>query len=214
MDAQVFNYLLLAAMWSAYCALHSLTISPPFLRWVRKRFSNGHRFHRLAFNLFSILTLIPIAYYSWALRSAPLFQWDGSLRWLQAAFILIGVALIVAGAFHYDFREFMGFSQISSADACRSIGKDCELKTAGVLGLVRHPWYTAVVFLLWARNLDPAAIIVNTILTVYVIVGTFLEEQKLIAVYGPRYRQYQKEVSMFLPIKWLKSKCRRIIATI
>ena len=200
------EYILLAVIWGVYCAVHSLTISPPFLRWVHRRFPNGHRYHRLSFNLFSILSLIPVVLYSWALSSAPIFQWDGGLRLLQAAFIVISVALMVAGASHYDFREFMGFSQISNTDACRSIGKDCELKTAGILGVVRHPWYTAVFFLLWARDLDPAAIIVNTVLTVYVVIGTHLEERKLITAFGQTYRNYQKEVSMFLPIKWVISK--------
>ena len=200
------EYILLAVIWGVYCAVHSLTISPPFLRWVHRRFPNGHRYHRLAFNLFSILTLIPVVLYSWTLSSAPIFRWDGGLRLLQAAFIVISVALMVAGAAHYDFREFMGFSQIANNDDCRSIGKDCELKTAGILGLVRHPWYTAVFFLLWARDLDPAAIIVNIVLTVYVIIGTHLEERKLITAFGQAYRDYQKEVSMFLPIKWMKAK--------
>ncbi|MDJ0669035.1 MAG: NnrU family protein [Desulfobacterales bacterium] len=204
------EYILLAVIWGVYCAVHSLTISPPFLRWVRNRFPKGHRFHRLAFNLFSILTLIPVVWYSWTLSSAPIFQWEGSLRGLQAAFIVIGVALLAAGALHYDFREFMGFSQISTTDACRSIGKDCELKTSGILGLVRHPWYTAVFFLLWARDLDPAAVIVNSVLTVYVIIGTHLEERKLIAVFGQTYQEYQKEVSMFFPIKWLLSKSKHL----
>ncbi|MGD8267407.1 MAG: isoprenylcysteine carboxylmethyltransferase family protein [Desulfobacterales bacterium] len=206
MDAQILSYSLLALMWSAYCAVHSLTISPPFLRWVKRRFPNGHRYHRLAFNLFSVLTLIPVAVYTLSLNTAPLFEWHGHLRWLQAAFIVTGITLIIAGASNYDFKEFSGLSQISNADACRSIGKDCELNTAGILGLVRHPWYTAVVCLLWARSLDTAAIIVNTVLTVYVVIGTHLEERKLIAAFGQTYRDYQKEVSMFLPIKWLISK--------
>ena len=200
------EYVLLAVIWTVYCAVHSLTISPPFLVWVQKRFPNGYRFHRLAFNLFAVLTLIPVVNYSWTLSSASIFQWNGNLRWLQAAFIVIGIVLMVAGARNYDFKEFMGLSQISGADACRNIGKNCELKTSGILGIVRHPWYTAVFFLLWARDLDPAAIIVNTVLTVYVVIGTHLEERKLIAVFGQTYRDYQQEVSMFLPIRWMKTR--------
>ncbi len=91
-----------------------------------------------------------------------------------------------------------------------SVVEICELKTSGILGLVRHPWYTAVFFLLWARDLDPAAVIVNSVLTVYVIIGTHLEERKLIAVFGQTYQEYQKEVSMFFPIKWLLSKSKHL----
>ncbi len=210
MDDRWSAYLLLAVGWSAYCAVHSLLISPPVIQRMRQRFPVGHRYHRLGFNIFSTLTLIPIALYTLTLKSSPLFSWDGPFRWLQAVFILTGGALIAAGALHYDFREFLGWSQIKKTDACQGIGKDCLLNTSGILGIVRHPWYTAVIFLLWARDLDPAAIIVNTVLTVYVIIGTHLEERKLMAEFGQKYRDYQREVSMFLPIKWLKSRLSRI----
>lgn len=200
------EYILLAVMWIGYCVVHSLLISRPVLRRVQDRFPTGHRYHRLFFNIFSILTLVPIALYSLALRSPPIIQWHSNLRWIQVVLILTGFALLVAGARAYDFKEFIGLAQISSSDACRSIGANCELNTSGVLGLVRHPWYTAVFLLLWARDLDPASIIVNAILTAYLIIGTFLEEQKLVAVYGQVYRDYQKKVSMFLPLKWLQPR--------
>ena len=210
MDEQLLKYMLLAGLWTIYCAVHSLLISPPILRWVRKRFPDGHRYHRLAFNIFSTLTIIPLGIYTLSFTAPAVFRWEGGLRILQAMFILTGVALIIAGAKKYDFKTFLGFSQISRADTCQSIGTDCELNTAGVLGFVRHPWYTAVVILLWARDLDPAALVVNTVLTVYVVVGTYLEERKLVAEFGQAYRNYQCEVSMFLPFKWLKSHIGRM----
>jgi protein-S-isoprenylcysteine O-methyltransferase Ste14 len=117
----------------------------------------------------------------------------------------MGTILIITGATKYDFKQFLGLSQILRKNTCHSIGTDCELNMSGVLGLVRHPWYSAVMMLLWARDLDPVAILVNTILTVYIIIGTFLEEKKLLIEFGQPYRDYQSKVSMFLPIKWFKS---------
>jgi hypothetical protein len=38
------------------------------------------------------------------------------------------------------------------------------------------------------------------------IVGTYLEEKKLIGELGEKYLAYQKRVSMLIPYKWLKSK--------
>ena len=208
MDDQRTAYLLLAVVWCTYCAVHSLLISPPVVQRVRERFPAGHRYHRITFNIFSTLTLIPIVLYTLSMKAAPLFSWEGPLRGLQALMILTGLGLITAGARHYDFREFLGLTQIRKTDACQGIGADCELNTAGILGMVRHPWYTAVFFLLWARDLDPAAIVVNTVLSVYVIIGTHLEEKKLVTAYGQTYRDYQKKVSMFLPFKWFWSRCR------
>ena len=208
MNDDLTAYLILAFGWSAYCAAHSLLIAPAVVDRIRKHFPDGHRFHRLYFNVFSTLTLIPLVLYTLALRTPPLWSWEGPLRGLQTLFILSGIALIVAGATHYDFREFLGLAQISRPDACEGIGADCELNTAGILGVVRHPWYTAVFFLLWARDLDTAAIVVNTVLSVYVLIGTHLEERKLTAAFGPAYRDYQSKVSMFLPVKWLAARYR------
>jgi protein-S-isoprenylcysteine O-methyltransferase Ste14 len=47
------------------------------------------------------------------------------------------------------------------------------------------------------------------ILTAYLIVGTLLEEKKLVREFGMEYRAYQARVSMFLPYKWVKSKIRK-----
>jgi len=44
----------------------------------------------------------------------------------------------------------------------------------------------------------------NLILTSYLIVGTYLEEKKLVREFGENYRNYQKKVSMLIPYTWLK----------
>ena len=75
---------------------------------------------------------------------------------------------------------------------------------SGILSVIRHPWYTASILIIWTRHLDVSALIVNLILTLYLIIGTYLEEQKLIDELGDEYRLYQKNVSMLFPFKWLK----------
>jgi protein-S-isoprenylcysteine O-methyltransferase Ste14 len=71
--------------------------------------------------------------------------------------------------------------------------------------VIRHPWYAGLILLLWARDLDIAGLIVSGVLTVYIFVGTLLEERKLVHEFGDAYREYQRRVSMFVPIKWLGS---------
>jgi hypothetical protein len=77
------------------------------------------------------------------------------------------------------------------------------------MGVIRHPWYAAVFILLWAGDLKPSEIVINVILSGYLIIGTLLEERKLVLEFGDRYRQYQDKVSMFIPVKWLKAKLHR-----
>ena len=42
-------------------------------------------------------------------------------------------------------------------------------------------------------------IVVNMVLTAYIIVGTILEEKKLVLEFGDTYIKYQKEVPMLIP---------------
>ena len=75
--------------------------------------------------------------------------------------------------------------------------------------MVRHPWYVAVFLLIWAGDQNAAAITVNLVLSAYLIVGTLLEERKLVIEFGEKYRSYQDRVSMFVPLKWLTARRAR-----
>jgi protein-S-isoprenylcysteine O-methyltransferase Ste14 len=114
--------------------------------------------------------------------------------------------LFFLGARHYDARQLLGIKQIKEGSADKAITASGELDTSGVLGLIRHPWYTAGMLLIWAGQLDISALLVNTVLTAYLFLGTLLEERKLVREFGAEYRAYQARVSMFMPYKWLKSK--------
>jgi methanethiol S-methyltransferase len=44
-----------------------------------------------------------------------------------------------------------------------------------------------------------ADIVVNIVLTVYIFIGTILEEKKLVLEFGETYVQYQKEAPLIIP---------------
>ncbi len=56
---------------------------------------------------------------------------------------------------------------------------------------------------LWTGNLNIATLTTNLVLSAYIVVGTHLEERKLVIEFGDEYRRYQDQVSMFIPMKWL-----------
>jgi protein-S-isoprenylcysteine O-methyltransferase Ste14 len=116
-----------------------------------------------------------------------------------------GILLVVAGGRHYSLGQFVGISQLRGASS-GGLATGGGIDSSGVLGVVRHPWYTAVVLLLWARDLDMAVLVGNGVLTVYIFVGTLLEERKLVHEFGDAYRSYQERVSMFVPLKWIRRR--------
>jgi protein-S-isoprenylcysteine O-methyltransferase Ste14 len=102
--------------------------------------------------------------------------------------------------------QFLGIRQISQERSGNAMTESGEFDSSGVLGVVRHPWYLAVFILLWASDLSLAEIIINLVLSVYLVIGTFLEERKLVLEFGDKYKVYQRQVSMFIPLKWMGSK--------
>ena len=201
-----FDLLMLALTWMAWCTLHSFLVSKPFTDRLRKQGASLFRYHRLAYNLVAVVTVIVPLYVGWRLRGDLIFEWHGWLRLVQAGLALAAGAFFWAGARQYDMRQFLGLRQIlSDNDTCTTIGEACGVETRGVLGLVRHPWYSGGMLIIWARDLDAAALVTNLVLTVYFIVGALLEERRLVRETGEDYRRYQREVPMFLPWKWGRS---------
>jgi len=203
-----FDYLLLALLWCGYCAVHSTLISIPATRWFKTVLADRYRFYRLFFNIFSSITLVPLVMYSHSARfnSEALFAWSGNWGIVRYSLVGLGVVLVLAGARHYSMLQFLGINQIRKTSGGSAMTRSGELDDTGVLGLVRHPWYVAVFILLWTGDLNAAAIIVNLVLSAYLIVGTLLEEHKLLIEFGEKYRNYQDRVSMFVPLKWLTDR--------
>jgi protein-S-isoprenylcysteine O-methyltransferase Ste14 len=88
----------------------------------------------------------------------------------------------------------------------KPVNKEEGIKKSGLLGIIRHPMYFAAILYLWCQTFRLSDIVANSVLTLYVIIGTLLEERKLVIEFGDSYIQYQKEVPMLIPFTKLKLK--------
>jgi protein-S-isoprenylcysteine O-methyltransferase Ste14 len=200
------EYIILSLLLIFWCVLHSAMISISVTEYFKKFLGSNYRFYRIFFNLISILTLIPVALFAYSVQTPVIFEWNGYWRLGQALILGLAVWFFFLGGRHYDIRQVIGIKQIKEGTADLAITDTGELDTSGVLGMTRHPWYLATMLLIWARQMDVSAIIVNVILTAYLVIGTYLEEKKLVREFGENYRNYQQKVSMLIPYKWLKTK--------
>jgi protein-S-isoprenylcysteine O-methyltransferase Ste14 len=88
--------------------------------------------------------------------------------------------------------------ELHDGSAC----KPMDFNTSGILQYVRHPWYSSAIILVWAFGpISDVTLITKIILTVYIIIGTFLEEKKLIRAIGTPYLEYRQKVPMLIPWK-------------
>jgi methanethiol S-methyltransferase len=206
------EYLILALLWIIFCFLHSALISVSVSDYFQRKLKETYRFYRLFYNIFSIVTLIPVVIYSRSIRQEPFFVWNGYLLSVKYLLILTGILCFVLGAQRYSASRFFGFAQIKEGKSPNLINKSGKLSSRGILGVVRHPFYAGIFPLIWANDLDVTALIINVILSIYVVIGTLLEERKLIAEFGDAYLNYQQRVSMLFPLQWIKNKIGFITA--
>jgi protein-S-isoprenylcysteine O-methyltransferase Ste14 len=199
---------MLALLWIAYCVVHSALISITVTDFLKRALGDRYRFYRLFFNIFSVTTLVPLLMYSHSARwkTEPLFTWDGYVRVIQYCLMALGAVLAITGAPHYNMFQFVGIQQILKGRSGGAMTESGEFDSSGVLGIVRHPWYLAVFILLWARDFNLAGFTINVILSAYLLIGTLLEERKLVLEFGEKYKAYQRQVSMLIPLKWLRSR--------
>lgn len=200
------EYLVLAILWIAFCALHSGFISITFTNFLKQKIGDSYRFFRLFYNIFSIVTLIPVLIYTASIRQQPFFVWTGYLLPVKYLLLFTGILCFIMGAKNYSFGQFSGIAQIKEGTNHNLINQTGKLSSSGILGVVRHPFYAGIFPLIWSSDLDTPTLIVNIILSIYVLIGTLLEERKLIAEFGDAYREYQQKVSMLFPLKWIKKK--------
>ena len=193
--------ILLALLWIGWCALHSLLISAPLNHWVQRRGGFSAGAHRLLYVGFSFISLVPVLGYQFSLDEQLLFTWHGWWRILQGVLLFYAATMFYSGSKVYDSGYFLGISQWKNYRQGYS-PQPLPFSSKGVLQYVRHPWYSGSLAFIWAMGpITDVRLLVCTILTLYLIIGTLLEERKLVAQIGEPYRLYCSLVPMLIPWK-------------
>jgi methanethiol S-methyltransferase len=168
---------------------------------------NYYAFYRVFYILISIILLIPLINYTAQLDKIVIITYGPYLTIIRHA-LTIGSLLMFFWAFflNYDSLSFFGIRQILNFGKIKKIDPSDEIKRNGLLGIMRHPMYFALIIYLWCQTFRMSDIVVNTVLTIYIIIGTWLEEKKLVLEFGDTYVKYQQEVPMLIP--FTKKKVR------
>jgi protein-S-isoprenylcysteine O-methyltransferase Ste14 len=188
----MFDLLLIAGAWLVYGALHSWLASGHTKAWVARRWPRFVPAYRLAYNGLAILLLIPPLALTLSQPGEALWNWPVWVSWPAA---VLAIAGFVWSLRWYDMGEFMGLRQWRRHD-----GREHEGFVISPLHrYVRHPWYSLGLLLLWTRDLNAAWLTTALAVTLYLAIGSRLEERKLVAQYGEAYREYMRRVPALLP---------------
>ena len=204
------RHLVVAALWALWCTVHSFLIAPRVTDYLRNKLGDRFRFYRLFFNAVALATVLPLAFYSFYPKETPVFHWGGALVCIRYGLLALSVFLFLAGARHHRLSSILGLDQVRGGASRRALSTSSCFAITGIYGVIRHPWYVGGLLLIWARDLGWTALSINLVLSLYLVVGAFLEERKLVLQFGDDYRRYQEKVSMLFPWKWIKRKLNRL----
>ncbi len=204
------NIPVIAALWIAWCALHSILIDAFVVGFVKARIPGLVRFYRLLYNGLSLAAFLPLADFTRRQGGEVMFVWQGWGVVVRILFLAGAMLLFWFGAKRYNLRSFLGVQQLRDGGNCVLLSTTQDFRAIGVFNLTRHPWYLGSLLTLWTilGEYPRPIFIAVVILSLYLVVGTLLEERKIVREYGDTYRRYQEQVSMLFPWKWLKDRLK------
>ena len=189
----IFWLTLAVLLWGV---IHSVTASLGAKDWVRHALGNtGLRFYRLSFNVFSVISFVPILWLMIILPDKVLYRVPAPWMYLFLVGQLTSVVLLVVGVLQTDTLSFVGLRQLIEGQE-----RPSQLVTHGLYRWVRHPLYTAGLLFIWLTPvMSQNTLVVILAATVYIIVGAFFEERKLKREFGQEYEEYRSETPMLIP---------------
>lgn len=187
----------LVAVWAAYGVIHSVLASNTCKRVTAARFPRGFLYYRLTFNVLAVLLLVPPVWMTLALGGDVLWRWSGAWAWMANGLALTAVALFLRSLRYYDMDVFSGMAQWRQADG--SVDEHERLSLSPMHRVVRHPWYALALVILWTRDMDEARLVSTVCVSLYVWLGSLLEERKLLIRHGDIYARYRARVNGLIP---------------
>jgi protein-S-isoprenylcysteine O-methyltransferase Ste14 len=157
-------------------------------------------FHGVIYTIASAATLWTVLLL-WQPAEPTLASADGPLRWLLRGTFFAATLGFVWGTRSLESLDGFGIQPIQTAMHGKAIDA-IPLTIRGPYRWVRHPLYAFVLVLLWSfPDVTTDRLLLNLSWTVWIFVGTILEERDLVNEFGESYRSYQRQVPMLLPLR-------------
>lgn len=180
----------------AFCVQHSVMVRQSFRRRLAALVP-GY-VHGAVYALASGIVLMALLIF-WQSVMPPLVTLEGTARWVLRAPALASILGIVWGVRALRSFDPFGVRPVIASLRRREL-KELPLAVRGPYRWVRHPLYTCILLLLWCfPDLSADRLLFNVVLTIWVVLGSVLEERDLVSRFGEQYREYRRDVPMLIP---------------
>ncbi|GAC1382647.1 MAG: hypothetical protein NVSMB45_08980 [Ginsengibacter sp.] len=156
---------------------------------------DGFKYYRISYSVFAAIALAVLIYFQYSIDSVYLFV--STLLKMISVLVMIIPGVIIMGL---CIKKY--FYELSGIQALNDDPLQITLQINGLHKYVRHPLYAGtLLFSLGLFFLFPllSNLIAFIIMSIYVLIGIRLEEQKLRVEFGDEYLLYSRKVSMLIP---------------
>ena len=213
MDNEILNSMVpLGAGFIAYFVMHSLLASLWLKRWVHHKWPKLMHAYRLTYNFLAVILLIPLLWFAQQNPGALIWQWSGFAAWIMKSLTIAAILGFVWSLKSYDNGVFLGLTQWRNRHTECSDPEHLHIST--LHRFVRHPWYFFFLVIMWTQDLHATQLFTYGLFSIYLVVGSRLEERKLLAHYGEAYAEYRRQVPGLIPLPWRwlkKEEANRLI---
>ena len=197
------NWIFFTLAWSTFYLLHSLMADEKVKDRLKKNFSIAYTYYRLGYNVFFIITMGILVCWTVLANTGYLFPRKIWMIITGVIFILLGTTLLILAGKNYNLREFAGIP--SNTHHTNQLTKE-KLVITGINKWVRHPLYLSLYILFTGTALlhpEAHTWVAVGISFIYLPIGIYLEEKKLIATFGKEYKNYRKSTPAIFPfLRW------------
>ena len=205
-----YNVIIIIIGFTLFALSHSLLASFKIKKIIADRFGTYMAYYRLLYN---IISFISFALLIWFLPKPDLIIYD--LENPYDILILIPQFLSLAGIIwslrYISTREFLGIEQLrrwfNNQYDEKELDEKMTLVIEGPYKYMRHPiLFFGGMFLILRPVMSLFYLTCLICIILYIYIGSFYEEKRLIEKFGERYIKYQKEVPRFFPVRLFNFK--------
>ena len=192
------QYWILGALWALYFFLHSAFAAERTKQFYLSRAPQIYRYYRLIYNILALINFCLLFYFQLMQPDNPRFIEANWANWAGAGLIFIGFVLMIRVLRSYDMQEFTGVSPLLGVESDGQM----TLQTNGIHKYVRHPLYSAILVVLAGYfMLIPTwdTVIFESVTIVYLFIGIWFEEKKLVKTFGEAYLSYKHHTKKLIP---------------
>lgn len=183
------NILILLLALAIWGIIHSILAS----NFV-KDMLGGASFYRLGYNIFAVISFLPILYLMTKFPDHPVYQVPAPWKFIMLGGQVLAALMLAIAFLQTDSLSFVGLRQLFEKE------KPSVLVVHGLYRVVRHPLYTFGLLFIWLSPVvSQNSLTIYIGATIYTLIGAYFEERKLMREFGEAYARYKQNTPMLIP---------------